>query len=163
VTRSMVLIVISLLATLSACSDSSKSEKIRNATTVSVQHTEIWSKGNTELISAVYAEDYVGHFPGGTSITGRDGIRAAVTSHRAAFPDWIEEIQEIIVEENSVATHYRSTGTHSGPFQGIAPSGNRVEITEASIYRMVNGQIAEQWAYPDVMHLMQQITTDTDN
>lgn len=162
-TRNIVLIVIAFLATLSACSDSSNSEKVRNADAVSLQHTEIWSKGNTELISAVYAEDYVGHFPGGTSVTGRDGIRAAVMDHRAAFPDWIEEIQEIIVEENFVATRFRSTGTHSGPFQGIAPSGNRVEITEASIYRMANGQITEQWAYPDVMHLMQQITTDTNN
>jgi steroid delta-isomerase-like uncharacterized protein len=136
---------------------------MRNADAVSLQHTEIWSKGSMDLIPTVYAEDYIGHFPGGQTVTGRDGIKAAVTNHRAAFPDWVEEIQELIVEENRVATHYRSTATHSGPFQGIPASGNRVEITEASIYRMANGQIAEQWAYPDVLSLMQQITTDTNN
>ncbi len=162
-TRRIVLIVISFLATLSACSGSSDSEKNRNADAVSLQHTEIWSKGNMELISTVYAEDYVGHFPGGTTVNGRDGIQAEVTNHRAAFPDWVEEIQEIIIEGNLVATHFRSTGTHLGPFQGIPASGNGVEITEASIYRMANGQIAEQWAYPDVLSLMQQITTDTNN
>jgi len=157
-----VLIIISFLATLSACGGSSDSEEIRNADAVSLQHTEIWSKGNMELISTIYAEDYIGHFPGGTTITGRDGIQTEVTSHRTAFPDWVEEIQEIIVQGNHVATHYRSTATHLGPFQGIPSSGNQVEIAEASIYRMANGQIAEQWAYPDVMSLMRQITTDTN-
>jgi len=162
-TRRIAFIVISFLTALAACSGSADSDNTRNAEAVSMQHTEIWSKGNMELVATVYAENYVGHFPGGTTVTGRDGIQAAVTSHRAAFPDWIEEIQEILVEGNHVATHYRSTATHLGSFQGIPASGNRVEITEASIYRMANGQIAEQWAYPDVMNLMQQITADTQN
>lgn len=130
---------------------------------MSLNHAEIWSKGNLELIATFYAEDYVGHFPGGATVIGRAGIRAEVTSHRTAFPDWVEEMQEIIIEGNLVVTRFRSTGTHLGAFQGIPPSGNRIEITEASIFRMANGQIAEQWAYPDVLSLTRQISTGINN
>ena len=113
-----------------------------------------------DLISKVYAENYVGHFPGGMTVTGRDEIQTMIKTHRTAFPDWIEEVEKLIVDGNHVATRYRSTATHLGPFEGNPATGNKIDISEASIYIMLNGQIAEQWAYPDVLTLMQQITTD---
>lgn len=162
-TNRTLVIVVSLFVLLSACSETSDSERNKIADVMLLNHAEIWSKGNLELIATLYAEDYVGHFPGSTTVNGRDGIRAEVMSHRSAFPDWVEEMQEIIIEGDLIVTQFRSTGTHLGSFQGMPPGGNRVEITEASIFRMANGQIAEQWVYPDVLSLMQQISTDTNN
>ena len=161
--RMSVLLAFSFVTALSACSGTSDSDRNIVADVMLLNHAEVWSKGNMELITRLYAEDYVGHFPGGTTVTGREGIQAEVTSHRTAFPDWFEEMQKVIIEGNTVVTHFRSSGTHLGPFQGIPPSGNRVEITEASLFRMSNGQIAEQWVYPDVLSLMQQISNDANN
>ena len=72
VKRRTVLILISLLTTLSACNGAADSERARNAEAVTLQHTEVWSNGNMELISKIYAKDYVGHFPGGMTVTGRE-------------------------------------------------------------------------------------------
>ena len=40
---------------------------------------------------------------------------------------------------------------------GNPPTGNRVEISEVVILRMSNGQIAEQWVYPDILSMQQQL------
>ncbi len=133
-----------------------------NTEAVELQHTEIWSKANISLIERVYSKDYVGHFPGGQTIRGRDGIIKMVKAHFIAFPDWNEEILQLIVQGNYISSHYRSTATHKGEFLGVSASDNKVDITEASIYRMVDGKIAEQWAYPDVPSLLQQISSKTE-
>ena len=152
------LLGIVLASTLIACSDSPNVDTARVEKSLQLQHTEVWSKGNLDLISIIYTEDYVGHFPGGQTVNGRDGIRNTVESHRISFPNWDEQILEIIVNGNRAATRYRSRGTHDGKFLGVPATGNEIEILEASIYRMVDGQIAEQWAFPDVASLQQQLS-----
>ena len=147
-----------LAANLIACSDSTNVDGARVERTLQLQHTEVWSKGNLDFISSIYTEDYVGHFPGGQTVNGRDGIRDAVESHRVSFPNWDEQILEIIVNGDRAATRYLSRGTHDGDFLGIPATGNEIEILEASIYRMVDGKIAEQWAFPDVASLQQQLS-----
>ncbi len=129
-----------------------------NVQAVIQQHTQVWSKGEVDLIPRIYARDYVGHFPGGEVVRGREGIRSLVESHRKSFPDWREVVVETISEGDRVASRYRSTGTHRGEFLGISPTGNVVEVAEVSVYRMVDGQIAEQWAFPDVVSLQQQLS-----
>ncbi|MCH6549687.1 MAG: hypothetical protein IH812_07665 [Proteobacteria bacterium] len=37
-----------------------------------------------------------------------------------------------------------------------------MDILEASIYRMVGGKIAEQWAFPDIASLQRQLAPQQD-
>ena len=48
-------------------------------------------------------------------------------------------------------------GTHRGEFEGIAPTGQRVEFTGIVIYRIAAGRIAESWAELDFLRLMRQL------
>jgi len=135
------------------------SDYVRNKETIKLVASEIWSKGNVDLIPKIFAENYVGHFPGET-ISGLVALSAFVESHRNSFPDWNEEVLEIIIEGDSVATRYRSRGTHLGSFQGIPATGKEIEILEASIIHMEKGLIAEQWAFPDILSLQQQLSNE---
>ena len=40
--------------------------------------------------------------------------------------------------------------------------GIAVDIPESSIYRMVDGKIAEQWAFPDIVSLQVQLSTSQE-
>jgi steroid delta-isomerase-like uncharacterized protein len=126
---------------------------------VEKQHSEIWSKGDFSNLDDIYSPGFVGHFPAGT-ITGREGIRAQVLAHRRAFPDWTEEVEDIIVEGDRVVTRFTSRGTNEGEFLGNPETGHAVEISEVSIYRMENGKIAEQWVYPDMRAMQQQLRAE---
>lgn len=123
---------------------------------VTAQFTEVWNAGNVDLIPEVYSNDFVGHFPGG-DIHGHAGIRDVVTHHRLAFPDWTEQIEDLVFEGDTVAVRFSSTGTNLGPNRGRPATNRSVRISEMAIYRIVDGKIAEQWVVPDTHSLLQQL------
>ncbi len=58
---------------------------------------------------------------------------------------------------------FTSTGTQRGEFEGIAPTGRKVQIQEVAIYRLVGGKIVEQWGLPDIHGLLEQLSaSNTD-
>ncbi len=128
-----------------------------NKTIVRLQHEEVWSKGNLAIVDEIYAPNFICHFVGGSEWRGREGIRQKVTRHRTSFPDWHEQIEDIIAEGDKVVTRFTSRGTHKGERQGIPPTGKQVAIAEVAIYRIAEGKIAEQWGFPDEMDLLRQI------
>jgi len=149
-----------LLAFAAVISDAAEDRETA-VRTVEVQHVEIWSNGRVDLVPEIYSPDFVGHFPGGL-VQGHDGIRERVLAHRRAFPDWNETVVDIIVEGDRVATRFVSRGTNLGTFLGNPPTGNVVEISEAAIYRLAHGRIAEQWVYPDMRAMQLQLRNRTD-
>ena len=143
---------------LNGCAKSSEDQVARNVDVSRIVAEEVWSKGRVELIEDFFVTDYIGHFPAGT-FHGRKGLTERVLAHRKAFPDWTEEIVDTIAQGDRVAIRFISRGTNRGEFLGNPPTGNRVEISEVCIYRMSNGQIAEQWVYPDILSMQQQLAS----
>ena len=48
-------------------------------------------------------------------------VKRLFAEFRSAFPDWREEIVELVAEGNTVAGRFRCVGTHWGEFLGEAP------------------------------------------
>ena len=134
--------------------------KEKNKEIVLRSHRELWSEGNFDVIDELYAEDFQCHFVGGREKAGLNGILELSSGHRKSFPDWSEEVVDIIAENDRVVARYISTGTHEGEFEGIAPTGRKVKVPEVSVYRVLNGKIVEQWGFPDDISLRQQLTGD---
>ena len=64
-----------------------------------------------------------------------------------AFPDFHETIGDIIAEGDKVWARITFTGTHSGEWMGIAPTGKKITTEMVDIFRIVNGKLVE---YRDV-------------
>jgi len=141
---------------LASCAPSDHAAQVQNREAVRAVFSEIWSKGNVDLISELFSEDFVGHFPGET-IRGHDGLADAVIAHRRAFPDWIEKVEDEIVDGDRVVIRFISKGTNMGEFLGNPPTGNTIEISEVAIFKITDGRITEQWVYPDILSLQRQL------
>jgi len=76
---------------------------------------------------------------------------------RQGFPDVISTIEDLIAEGDKVVARWRSRATHRGDYMGIPQTGNRVEFTGISVYRIEDGKIAESWNSEDQFGLMRQI------
>ncbi len=100
---------------------------------------------------------FVCHFINGIEWKGIEGAKNEIVSHRKSFPDWNEEIVDMIAEGDKVVTRYKSTGTQKGKFNGLDSTGIKVTIFEASIYRIANGKLVEQWGFPDALSLNNQL------
>src|SRR5690349_12952878 len=62
---------------------------------------------------------------------------------KAAFPDIKAELQQTMVDGDRVATHWIFSGTHTGTFYGIPPTGKPVRTQNVSIARVDGDRIVE--------------------
>ena len=75
----------------------------------------------------------------------------------AAFPDGRHTIDEILGIDDRVMLRGRFTGTHSGEFLGMPPTGKKIAITFMNIDRFAGGKLIEHRAEVDMAGLMQQL------
>lgn len=156
--RSFVVCTILIVASLAGCSSHANQNLSRNKAIILRSEDELLSKGNLAAADELYAPNFICHFIAGTEWKGIQGIKDEVASHRTSFPDWNEKVDDIIAEGDRVVIRFTSSGTQHGAFAGIPPSGKKVTIHEAAIYRVDGGKIVEQWGFPDSQSLMQQLT-----
>ena len=96
---------------------------------------EFINGGKLDLLEELFAPELVGP------------VRQADTSFRAAFPDWREEIVDLVAEGDKVAARFRCSGTFQGEFMGVAPNGRRQEVDEVYFLRVRDGRIVEYWGW----------------
>jgi len=119
---------------------------------------EVLSKGDLGTFEALFAEDYVNHNIPVPGVPGtKDGFRELVTATRAAFPDVVVHVDDVIAEGDMVAFHDHVTATSRGEFFGVPPSGRRVEWTEIHWLRVADGRIVEHWSNFDQLGILQQL------
>jgi predicted ester cyclase len=86
-----------------------------------------------------------------------EAAKQEAADFRRGFPDVVSTIEDLIAEGDKVVAHWRSRATHQGNYMDIPPTGNRIEFTGISVYRIEEGKIAESWTVEDQFGLMQQI------
>src|SRR5688500_170100 len=87
-------------------------------------------------------------------------LEGAKSAHRimlAGLPDYQTVIEDMIAEEDKVAARIRMTGTHTGEFMSIPPTGTWISFTGIYIVRIANGKIVEHWGEEDSVSLLQQL------
>ena len=109
-------------------------------------------------IVAQEAPEAVDDFVAIGEIRGRQAIRAFFSEVFAAFPDFEITVDKIVADENSAAVQWHAAGTFTGaPFQGIAPTGRRVEIRGADMMDIADGLIQHNTIYYDGAAFARQI------
>ena len=98
---------------------------------------EVFGQGNLQVVDELLASDYVSHAPGDPEQRrGVEDIKHIVRTYRSAIPDLTYTVEEQVAEGDMVVTRWTARGTHQGEFMGIAPSGNRIEVSGMSMDRI---------------------------
>ncbi len=119
---------------------------------------EVWNGRNLTAIEELYADDYVADYrPYAPLRRGRDGIEQMLQRAWATFPDYREELIDMVAEGDKVAVRLRITGTQMGPWGVIPATGQRVDFEEMIILRIENGRVVEQRGIPDNLHALRQL------
>jgi steroid delta-isomerase-like uncharacterized protein len=120
-------------------------------------YREFWTEGRQEVIDELLADDYVDHQPLPGFPTGKPGFAALLKMWRTGFPDMQEEVQDLIAEGDKVVGRFTMSGTHTGEFLGLAPTGRRVSMTGIDVVRIQDGQIIEFWYAEQLHDMLQQL------
>jgi len=121
------------------------------------RYQEIYNKNELDRLREVVAEDLLTPkiLPGIPQ--GLEGAKAAHQIMVAGFPDYQTAIEELIAEGDKVVARITMSGTHTGSFMGIPPTGRFISFTGIYIARIGNGKIVEHWGEEDGVSLLQQL------
>lgn len=90
-------------------------------------------------------------------LEGAEEIVGFLEGHFDAFPDYAGHNEAIVAEDDLVVVRYHASGTHTGEYKDVEPTGIRATWTGMSMYRVEDGQIAEIWIEEDRLGLLEQL------
>lgn len=103
-----------------------------------------------DAIVAFGAPDYVDDFVAVGIFRGHDEIRGFFRELFAAAPDLEMTVDRIVGDDSTAVVQWHATGTFSGgAFQGIQPTGRRVDIRGVDVMEISNGLIQRNTIYYD--------------
>lgn len=95
-----------------------------------IKHSIAEDKRDLDGLISTLADDCVYEvMPTGQRWEGHDGARAFYTSFLGAFPDVHFDLTDIVIGPQGVFEVATMAGTHRGEWAGLAPTGERVELT----------------------------------
>lgn len=118
---------------------------------------EVWNNGNLDVVDEYLHPKYVHHDPQSPSAGGAAGFKAVVQAFRAAFPDLVIQIDDLIATEDRVVIRYRASGRHDGDLPSVPATGRYAEISGISINRFADGKIVEAWVNWDTLGMLRQL------
>jgi predicted ester cyclase len=117
---------------------------------------EVHGNRNIEFIDECHAPGWVGHFDG-EDLTNRE-YKEMQRQLLGGFPDAEFVFDPVIVEGNTVAGHWVMTGTHTGEFAGLKPTGRTVRVTGSFVTHYdEDGRAVETWENIDQFSMLQQL------
>ena len=116
-------------------------------------YEELWNRWDLAVAREVVAPDIRFRGSLGTTVEGLDAFVGYVEQIHAAFPDWHNQIDELITVDDRVVARMTWTGTHRGSLLGIPPSGRAVTYVGAAFFRVREGKIREAWVVGDTQEL----------
>lgn len=80
---------------------------------------------------------------------GREGMKPMLRAFSAAFPDSKVTIHEIIGAPGRAAVRAEITGTHTGEWFGVAPTGSAFTLPIHEFHHVENGRVTHTWHMED--------------
>jgi steroid delta-isomerase-like uncharacterized protein len=117
---------------------------------------ELCNGRRTEVADELISADYVSHGPQAPPAEGPDGVKARVAVYQDAL-DGHWDVQELHSSGDRVTARWVGSGTHKGELMGLQPTGRPIAVEAISVFRIADGQIAEEWTVWDALGLLQQV------
>jgi steroid delta-isomerase-like uncharacterized protein len=162
------LIAIAIAATgiiFSSCRSHQTSAGMDNAKSDSVaahisMYSHVWDEiinhGKLDMFNdSNFTKDVVMH--ANPDIVGIDSARAYYANYLTGFSNIRFTIKDVFGQGNKLVKHWNFSGTHTGIFFGMPPTGKKISIDGVTLVRMQDGKIAEERDFLDNLDLMTQL------
>lgn len=118
---------------------------------------EVINANTLDDLDALIAGDVNDHNPGPGMAPGLAGTKQTLGMFHAVFSDLQVTAKDMIADGDKVVVRLTMTGTNTGEFMGLPPTGKQVTMNGIEMFRLANSKIVERWAEFDMMSLMQQL------
>ena len=122
-------------------------------------YEDLWNPFDKSRIPELLTEDLRFRGSLGDEKAGHPGFAEYMDLVRTAFPDFTNQIEEIISEGDRAFARLTYRGTHRGEVLGITATNRRIEYAGAAVFGFRGGKISEVWVLGDLYGLLQQLRT----
>jgi steroid delta-isomerase-like uncharacterized protein len=135
------------------------SEQATEAGVVARAYFEAVARRDLDAMVDFYEPGGTGEIHGLVELTAPLSYRAWFANLFAAFPDFRFEILDVVAEGEKAAVRWRATGTFNGDarFEGMEPTGGRIDLSGCDMLTIRNGRIHRNDAYMNGAQMAQQL------
>jgi predicted ester cyclase len=112
--------------------------------------------GDLDVFDDVLHPDVRVHAPLGLSTTGIEAEKEVWRAALRAMPDLRHDVQEVVVDDATIAVRTVVSGTLVGAFGGVAATGRPFRIDQAVFARVRDGLLTEIWEIADVAPIVRE-------
>jgi len=121
------------------------------------RYQEAYNTGNFDALDEVVAADVLTPNMIANMPRGLAGAKLVHQKTLTGMPDYHTAIEDIIAEDDKVVARVRITGTHTGDFYGIPPTGKHIDLSGIYIVRIADGKIVEHWGEENGAEVLRQL------
>ena len=135
------------------------SAKPKSARQVATAYFEAIADRDIEAMMQLWEPGGYGHMYGMASLRAPDGYRQWFGNLFRAFPDFLFEVTDMVAYGDKAAVRWRARGTFNGPgkFEGLLPTGSRIELEGLDLLTIRDGLIRENRAYTNATEMARQL------
>jgi len=116
------------------------------------------NSGEVDVFGDYLAADFLEHEATPTQDSTKEGAKSLFRMMIAGFPDVRFDIEDVMSIGDKVVARARVSGTNTGSFMGMPPTGKGVDVQLIDILRFGDdGLVHEHWGVMDTMSMMQQL------
>jgi predicted ester cyclase len=134
-------------------------EDERNRLLIRRFYDELWNRFDKSIFAEILTGDLRFRGSLGQEKRGLAEFGEYIDFIRRTFPDFSNEIEEIISEGDKAFARLTYRGTHYGELFGIAPTGRKIRYSGAAVFTFRSHRIAEVWVLGDIYGLIGQLET----
>lgn len=124
---------------------------------------QVWNQHNLSTVDDLVADDAVMYdVTRDEEYVGPENVKNFARLYIAAIPDVTVEIDDLLVDGDTVGTRWTLTGTHQGDLMGVPATGNAISVSGFTIDTLDDGEIVERWTLLSLYSLLQQIDAAPD-
>jgi steroid delta-isomerase-like uncharacterized protein len=118
------------------------------------------NEANLALLNKIYSPEVVVHDPTmPESIVGLEALKSQYRGTHTAIPDVKFSLDDMYLKGDKMAWVFTMSGTVTGtihtPFGDLPPTGKTFRFSGVAVDRIVDGKIAEEWVYFNVLDILQ--------
>jgi glyoxylase-like metal-dependent hydrolase (beta-lactamase superfamily II)/predicted ester cyclase len=117
------------------------------------------SARDPDAMAACWATGQVDRLMGDQDLVAPEGVRTYFRELFGAFPDFRFEVRSMISEGERCAVLWHATGTFAGPgsFQGLEPTGSRIELDGCDVVEVRDGLLQGNEVYLNGLSIARQL------
>ena len=117
----------------------------KNKDLVHRYHVDVWEEGHLDRAWQYLGEGFTSHATVTTLPPGQVVGPDFLAQFWRGFPDLHSQEEALLGDGDLVTIRWTITGTHTGPFFGVAPTGRSIEVSGMDILRVEDGKLVEHW------------------